>query len=225
MGSGTTVGEAHKLGFTSIGQDINPVAETAVRVALGPLDGPKIEDSFRRLSADVGERIRSLYRSLDSRGQPCEVLYHFWVMQSSCPDCAHVLDLFSSYVIARNAYPNRKPEIQVICPICGDIFPWLHGQKLASCRDCKHSFHLEHGTVQGSKAACSHCGSRFPIISALKNGKKRPSFRQYAKLVLDANGKKQYLPVTDYDRNSAARAPSVSRWRRKQALSVCQLYH
>ena len=31
MGSGTTVGEAHKLGMTALGRDINPVAVQAVR--------------------------------------------------------------------------------------------------------------------------------------------------------------------------------------------------
>src|ERR1044071_9772906 len=36
MGSGTTIGEAHKLGFSALGRDINPVAVNAVRVALGP---------------------------------------------------------------------------------------------------------------------------------------------------------------------------------------------
>src|ERR1700689_2387808 len=30
MGSGTTIGEAHKLGFTAIGRDINSVAVNAV---------------------------------------------------------------------------------------------------------------------------------------------------------------------------------------------------
>ena len=40
MGSGTTIGEAHKLGFIAIGRDINPVAVEAVRTALGPMDGP-----------------------------------------------------------------------------------------------------------------------------------------------------------------------------------------
>lgn len=35
MGSGTTIGEAHKLGFTAIGRDINPVAVASVRTALG----------------------------------------------------------------------------------------------------------------------------------------------------------------------------------------------
>ena len=33
MGSGTTVGEAHKLGCVALGRDINPVACESVRVA------------------------------------------------------------------------------------------------------------------------------------------------------------------------------------------------
>src|SRR3989344_4811730 len=33
MGSGTTIGEAHKLGFTALGCDINPVAAESVRIA------------------------------------------------------------------------------------------------------------------------------------------------------------------------------------------------
>ena len=34
MGSGTTVGEAHKLGITALGRDINPVAVGSSRVDL-----------------------------------------------------------------------------------------------------------------------------------------------------------------------------------------------
>jgi len=38
MGSGTTIGEAHKLGLTALGRDINPVAVESVFTALGPMD-------------------------------------------------------------------------------------------------------------------------------------------------------------------------------------------
>ena len=38
MGSGTTIGEAHKLGCTALGRDINPVAAEAVRVVMGAMD-------------------------------------------------------------------------------------------------------------------------------------------------------------------------------------------
>ena len=87
MGSGTTIGEAHKLGFRSLGRDINPVAVESVRVALGPMDRRKIKDAFAQLSDGVGETIHALYRSKDSRDRPCNVLYYFWVMQAGCPHC------------------------------------------------------------------------------------------------------------------------------------------
>ena len=46
MGSGTTIGEAHKLGLTAIGRDINPVAVEAVRTALGPMDKDSLKRTF-----------------------------------------------------------------------------------------------------------------------------------------------------------------------------------
>ena len=42
MGSGTTVGEAHKLGCTAIGRDINPVAYRLVKTALSPLSQKRL---------------------------------------------------------------------------------------------------------------------------------------------------------------------------------------
>jgi putative DNA methylase len=51
MGSGTTVGEAHKLGAAAIGCDINPVAVAAVRTALGPMDRTRIKAAFQDLGA------------------------------------------------------------------------------------------------------------------------------------------------------------------------------
>src|SRR5260370_16415745 len=50
MGSGTTIGEAHKLGFTALGRDINPVACESVRVSLGPLDPDLLMQAFANLS-------------------------------------------------------------------------------------------------------------------------------------------------------------------------------
>src|SRR5207249_1855314 len=87
MGSGTTVGEAHKLGMTALGRDINPVAVEAVRTALGPMDRGALGAAFEELSKGVGEKIRDLYRSNDSASRTCDVLYFFWVMQVPCVHC------------------------------------------------------------------------------------------------------------------------------------------
>src|SRR2546425_12547041 len=77
MGSGTTIGEAHKLGMTAVGRDINPVAVESVRVALGPLDRDALLQAFAHLSSGIGEDIRALYRTSDSEGHVCDALYYF----------------------------------------------------------------------------------------------------------------------------------------------------
>jgi putative DNA methylase len=196
MGSGTTVGEAHKLGFTAFGRDINPVAVNAVRVALGPMDRTKLKNALSDLSLTVGERIRALYRSYDSTGRECQVLYYFWVMRAPCSECERTVDLFSSYVIASNAYPNRKPQVQIFCPSCGHVFPGMHGDRLVSCTSCRHRFDPRAGSAKGTKATCS-CGHTFTILDAIK--RIRPEFRLYAKLVLTEENRKEYLPVTEMD--------------------------
>jgi len=103
MGSGTTIGEAHKLGFTAIGRDINPVAVGSVRTALGPVDEDSLQRAFRALSQGVGTKIRALYRSKDTKGRPCDVLYFFWVMQVRCLLC----HWFSRAALPRSICPQH----------------------------------------------------------------------------------------------------------------------
>jgi putative DNA methylase len=197
MGSGTTVGEAHKLGFTALGRDINPVAVESVRVALGPLDRRKIKRAFAELSDGVGETIRTIYQSEDSRERTCDVLYYFWVMQAACPHCEHLEDLFSSYIFARNARPDRNPEVQIVCPSCGHIFAGLLGQRKVACPSCRLTFDPEQAPVAGKTVACTKCGKRFATLDAVDG--KRPPFRLYGKLVLRKDGKKEYLPPSRAD--------------------------
>lgn len=197
MGSGTTVGEAHKLGFTALGRDINPVAVEAVSVALGPIDQAKLQGAFLELSNRVGKRIRELYQSKDAWERPCDVLYYFWVMHTDCPVCRGAVDLFTSYVFARNAYPDRKPAVQIVCPSCGEVFQGTNGQNSVSCPGCSTRFNPEKGAAKGPAAICLRCNTRFVILHAV--GGKRPRFRLYAKLVLTADGKKMYLRVSEED--------------------------
>ncbi len=199
MGSGTTIGEAHKLGFTALGRDINPVAVESVHTALGPINRHQLEAALDELTEAVGKDIRSLYRSSDSRGHACEVLYYFWAMQTPCPECQKSIDLMPSWVIARNAYPSRKPEVQLLCPACGAIFPGLHGQQEATCRSCKTNFNPDQGPAKGTRAECPHCHSGFNILNAIARAGTRPNFRLYGKLVLTRTGDKEYLPATPAD--------------------------
>ena len=175
MGSGTTIGEAHKLGMTALGRDINPVAARSVRTALGKLERRRIMTAFEELSAHVEKPIRNLYRSADSRGHACEVLYYFWVMQADCPDCSAPLDLFPSHIVARNAHPDRKSHVQVRCPACGSFFQITRSPEAVTCATCCHRFDAMRGTSSGAKATCSACGLTFPILKAI--GNVRPRYR------------------------------------------------
>jgi putative DNA methylase len=202
MGSGTTIGEAHKLGATAIGRDINPVAVASVRTAFGPMYRKRIKAAFEELSEGVGQRIREVYRSKDSRGRECDVLYFFWVMQANCPECRHVVDLFPSWVIAKNANPARRPEVQVLCPACGGIFAGRRGQETATCPSCDHRFDPEAGPAKGARASCPHCRGSFTILDAVACNKARPAFKLYGKLVLRRDGAKEYLRATDEDQRA-----------------------
>ena len=199
MGSGTTVGEAHKLGCAVMGRDINPVACEVVRVALGPLSRPQLQDAFAQLAETVGERLQLLYKAPDDSGLLCDVLYYFWVKWVPCPNCNSPVDLFSSRIFARNAYPDRKPEVRICCPGCGGIFSAHNGDTEAQCPRCEMHFDPHTGPAKGASATCTVCSRSFSIAEAARKTGQPPDHRLYAKLLLSPDGKKNYLPSTQKD--------------------------
>jgi len=199
MGSGVTIGEAHKLGFTALGRDINPVAYEMVRISLGPLERGKLEKAFETLSTTVGKKILSLYHTENSLGEVANLLYYFWVMQTSCPNCHKPVDLFPSWIIGRNAYPKKKPEIHILCPRCNTIFPSVFGQLQTTCVSCGFTFSPDKGITNDSNATCTSCGSTFSIIESIQKEGSVPHFRIIGKLILNSDGKKEYLKVSNID--------------------------
>lgn len=103
MGSGTTIGEAAKLGARAIGRDINPVAHFLVRNALAFHDREAVLQTFRGIERDVADQIRTNYKTVLPDGSEADVLYYFWVKQVDCPECASEVDLFSSRAFAKHA--------------------------------------------------------------------------------------------------------------------------
>ena len=205
MGSGVTIGEAHKLGLTALGRDINPVAAESARIAFGPMDKKQINHEMEILKSAVGKRILKLYRSFDSKGSPCDVLYYFWVMLANCPQCFESVDLFSSRVIAKNVYSHLKPIAQILCPGCGNIFPGVKDSKKVICSSCHSAFSPKEGCIDRSKARCRSCHYVFPIISAFGKNKK-PRYRLYGKLVLTKEGEKEYLKADKKDLSNFKKA-------------------
>jgi putative DNA methylase len=201
MGSGTTIGEAIKLGATAIGRDINPVAYFLVKNALIKKDRQQIIETFENIKKAVSTRIQSYYTTILDNGEPATVLYYFWVKYLPCPACNHEVDLFSSYIFSKHAYPNKFPQAQVVCPECGNINAVHYATHSVTCTSCQFVFNPQVAAVKGQKATCNHCNHTFSIVKAVQKVGKPPAHRMYAKLVLHLDGSKQYLPINQYDQN------------------------
>ncbi|MDD3580928.1 MAG: DNA methyltransferase [Desulfobacca sp.] len=206
MGSGTIVGEAHKLGCTVIGRDINPVAFRAVKIALGPLSRKNVEEEFKKLELKVGKKICNLYKSKDSKGKECDVLYYFWVKVTYCPACGNRVELFPSFIFARHAYIEHNPKVHVVCPECGFIFSECFDSESVSCKGCGFRFNPKKGWAKRTTAICKHCSHEFPIAQTIRVTGNPPAHKMFAKLVLRQDKTKEYLTITNEDIKAYAQA-------------------
>ena len=200
MGSGTTLGEAAKLGARVIGRDINPVAYFLVRNALSLHDRSKILREYQSVERDVGTEIRSYYETRLADGRAADVLYFFWVKTVSCPHCRYEVELRSSRIFAKHAYPKRYPQARAVCPECGHINVVRYDDQQARCCACQHAFDPQSGPANGQKAICPSCDDAFPIAKTIRETNHPPAHRLYAKLALLPDGSKEYASATDEDR-------------------------
>lgn len=222
MGSGTTIGEVAKLGGRAIGRDINPVAHFLVRNALASHDRRAILATFRAIDKDVGDQIRQHYKAVLPGGVTTDVLCFFWVKVLDCPQCSSEVDLFSSYVFARHAYPNRYPMARAVCPRCGGVNQVRYDSESETCETCGESFNPQAGPAQGKNAQCPSCQHTFPIVQRVRESEEPPRHRLYAKLVLMPDGTKQYLPATEEDQ-AQYRAATEELGRRESPFPIVEI--
>lgn len=201
MGSGTTIGEALKLGARAVGRDINPVSHFIVRNALGVHPRAKVVDTYRAIEKDVARQIKRFYRARLVDGTTADVLYFFWVKFVPCPECLAAVDLFSSRVFAQHAYPGRFPEAKALCPSCGAVNLTRYDAESVECGKCRGRFDPQAGPAKGPKATCPKCRHTFPIAKTVKASGHPPEHRLYAKMVLLPNGDKEYVAADAFDQD------------------------
>jgi putative DNA methylase len=191
-GSGTTAVEALKLGASIVSFDINPVATLVERQAVQPWNPDSLEAAYRAVESACRHEIDRVHRSEDG----LTVLYYFWVAKTKCPDCHEDVRLFDSPVFSKNAYPKRKPDAKIVCPVCLDIQDARFDFGAAVCSN-GHEI-SPYGAVERSNMTCVN-GHTHKVTSTL--GTSPPRFEMYATMVVDASGKKSYRPASDWDRN------------------------
>jgi putative DNA methylase len=197
MGSGTTLGEALKLGAKAIGCDINPISTFLVRQAFTRVSEEQLRTAFRQVEQRVAAEIRGYYRTLDPQtGQELPALYFFWVKTVTTPE-GESIPLFSRYVFAQDAYPKRRPRAQIVCPACWWIIEDRFDVTDLQCPHCRHRFNPQEGPANGQHVKSKN-GVLYRIKDLLPPGNP-PEHRLYAVLALRPDGEKVYLPARDAD--------------------------
>jgi putative DNA methylase len=198
MGSGTTLGEAVKLGAKAIGCDINPVSTFLVRQAFTPAQEAELRTVFNQLERDVAPEIRRYYQTRDPKtDEMISVLYYFWVKTVMTPE-GEVIPLLSRYVFAQNAYPKKKPQAQIMCPSCWGVLEDRYDATDLQCRHCDHQFNPQEGPAAGQYVT-TKSGQRYRIKELLPKDGNPPSHRMYAMMALRDDGTKVYLPTRAED--------------------------
>ena len=198
MGSGTTLGEALKLGARAIGCDINPVSTFMVRQALTAVEESKLRSAFAVLEMAVAPEIRQYYQTRDPQtGQRIPVLYYFWCKTVTTP-AGEVVPLFSRYVFAQHACPTKKPDAWTVCAGCWGIFRSRYDSEWAACLHCGSEFNPLDGPARGQYVRAQD-GSRHKIRDLVAKDGSPPSHRLYAVLALRPDGRKIYLAAAPED--------------------------
>ncbi|NMP23740.1 hypothetical protein HIJ39_15465 [Sulfobacillus sp. DSM 109850] len=197
MGSGTTLGEAAKLGANVVGADINPVSTFLVQQALTRVSADELRRALHYLEETVAPQIQMYYQTPDRvTGEMVPVLYYFWVKEVETPTGEHIA-LFDRYVFSQHAYPKKHPSAQILCPACWHVFGGRYDLTAVVCPSCDYEFNPQIGPVRGAHVVDS-TGVRYRIKDLLPKGRP-PRHRMYAMLVRRATGEKSYWSISPAD--------------------------
>ncbi|MDA9778776.1 DNA methyltransferase [Rubripirellula sp.] len=201
MGSGTTVGEAIKLGCRAIGCDINPISTFMVTQAYTQVSEQDLQDGFDRVEKRVKYDIQRCYKTTHPEtGEECDILYTFWVKTVIVPSGVSV-PLFSSFVFSKNAIPSKKPAARILCPNCRDIIHDRFDVKKLQCPHCKHDFEPRSGNAKGQLVCDPITGEWHKIKTLIQAHGLAPDHEMYAIMALTPAGEKVYLKPTENDRS------------------------
>ncbi|MCA8925443.1 MAG: hypothetical protein KDD82_26775, partial [Planctomycetes bacterium] len=217
-GSGTTLGEALRLGHRAIGVEVNPFAVTLLNAAFSARH-PKLQDTYDAIATRALEAVGPLY---DGPNGPAG---YFWAYQAPCSSCRETALLIKRTVIVQHAYPNRLPRGWALCPYDRNVFAITDVRKTkAKCTCCGRFIPLQ--PKRTGRFECIWCEEEVlpepdlpgwppePVLVAveIRNGDGVRLFRQPAKeeVALAAGGDSTKLTRSPID--SGLTTEQILRW-------------
>ena len=199
MGSGVTIGEAIKLGCTTLGQDINPVAYLTCRAAFTKYDPSEVVATYQLLEHTVAPKLLNYFETRTEEGSRATVLYYFLVKVVSCPQCDEQIDLFKSRIFSKNAVPRKDSSARALCPSCSAVNATLYDADYVKCSDCGTTYNPQQGNIKGAKVECDKCSHTFRLVERMKSMRGPLGYRRYAKMILTTDGQKRYASMNAFD--------------------------
>ncbi|MGH0255232.1 hypothetical protein NKY39_06530 [Sinorhizobium meliloti] len=169
VGGGTSVFEASRLGATTYGCDVDPVACAVSRLEMGVAALPDLQPTLAELKAKVGSRLAEFHVKGDDL-----VVHHFWVQDVECTGCGSHFDAHPNYVLADDGTTRHA-----FCSACGTIHHLQARTSSFDCHNCGHHTDCDRGAVLRGRAECPHCGHGEQLIEYGRRGG-APRWRLFA---------------------------------------------
>jgi adenine-specific DNA methylase len=177
VGGGTSVVEAARLGASTIGVDIDPVACAITRFELAAADAPDLGASLSNLQAGVGQRLERYYRTRQATGESRRVLHAFWVQIVRCRSCRQVVEAHPHYQLAYEAEGERQ---WAICRKCHQVHELGRDEKSFRCRVCQTTTVIDEGVLDYGAFVCPTCATTERLIDVAARVSAPPEWRLFA---------------------------------------------
>jgi len=135
MGGGTPLLEANRIGCSTIGYDINPMAYWIVKQELEHLDLDAYRAAALAVRSALESEIGHLYRTrcVECGSHHAHAKYFLWLKTLPCSECGESVDLFPGYLVARD---SRHPMNVFVCPECGGLTETPSREDPGMCSRC-----------------------------------------------------------------------------------------
>jgi len=200
-GGGTTLVELNRLGATTIGYELNPVAWWTTKKTTDDVDLTRLEDEFDKVVSDVRDELRQYYTTVDpDTEKEEEIQYSFQSQRVPCLTCDERVNLFKNYKLG--AHKSTSPAA-VYCPNknCNDrVIAFDRDiQDIEKCPECGTEFDPNDGNYGRGKYTCSN-GHKHDVKETLQRLDERPTFDTYALKFKTTGGDEKFKAPDDEDR-------------------------
>ena len=190
VGGGTSVVEALRLGATTHGVDVDPVACAVSAFEVEASKMPDLSDTLDELKRTIGDKVQQFHMTKNPDGVERVVLHHFWVQVVDCEGCGHSFDAHPDFVLG-----EEGKHRWVICSRCGEIHRRRIGHEQFRCSTCGARTRVAEGNVTHGTAHCPHCQEHSPLIEIGRASRSPPAWRLFALEVLDGPEGRRPIPI------------------------------